>query len=86
MSFPSHCRSYEFKVSYKSVARMFYLDRPSGVTGDRSSRYALVISLDDPIRHGAQRHPHLVMQLERGAEVSEEAGRARRLVRKTGVG
>jgi structure-specific recognition protein 1 len=54
-------------VAYKSVARMFYLDRPSSVPGDKASRYALVISLDDPVRHGSQRHPHLVMHLDRGS-------------------
>ena len=26
-----------------------------------------MISLDDPVRHGAQRYPHLVMQLEIGS-------------------
>lgn len=60
--------SYEFKVSYKSIARMFYLEKPTTVAGERSSRFFFVISLDDPIRHGAQRHPHLVMQLDRGSD------------------
>lgn len=59
--------SYEFKVAYKSIARMFYLPRPNPAARDERdiSRYSFVISLDDPVRHGNQRHPHLVMHLER---------------------
>ena len=36
-------------------------------------RFAFVISLDDPVRHGTQRHPHLVMQLEIGPKGSDSS-------------
>ena len=53
-------KSNEYTILYKSLARMFYLRRPSqGV-----ARYNFVLSLNDPIRHGQQRYPHLVMQME----------------------
>jgi structure-specific recognition protein 1 len=51
------------QVAYKSIARMFYLEKPA--PGAESNRFFFVISLDDPVRHGNQRHPHLVMQLEK---------------------
>ena len=95
-------KTFEFKVAYKSIARMFYLPKASP-TGDEPSkcvlavparaprprrlcarpaavrtrachralrtrparRYYFVVSLDDPLRHGAQRHALLVMQLDR---------------------
>jgi structure-specific recognition protein 1 len=66
--YPTHLRmlgkSVEFKVAYKSIARMFYLGKPSP-TGDEASKYYFVISLDDPLRHGSQRYAHLVMHLDR---------------------
>ena len=68
--FPSFLRlvgvNYEFKVTYKSIARIAYLPLPSPTaeTYADATKYALVISLDDPLRMGAQRHPHLVLQLE----------------------
>jgi structure-specific recognition protein 1 len=58
--------SYEFKVAYKSIARITYLPLPasSGSYMD-ATRFALVISLIDPLRQGVQRHPHLVLQLDK---------------------
>jgi hypothetical protein len=44
---------------------MFYLPKPTATGEGEASRYFFVISLDDPLRHGAQRHPHLVLQLDR---------------------
>jgi structure-specific recognition protein 1 len=67
--FPTYMRlggaSFEFKVQYKSIARVTYLPipAPSGTWAD-ATRYAIVISLDDPLRQGNQRHPHLVLQLD----------------------
>ncbi|RYY32052.1 hypothetical protein EON62_05875, partial [archaeon] len=59
-------KTFEFKVAYKSIARMFMLPKPSPtVAAGDETRFLLVISLDDPLRHGNQRHPHLIMQLDR---------------------
>ena len=58
--------SYDFKVQYKSINRVTYLPLPTtarGSTWADATRYAIVISLDDPLRAGTQRHPHLVLQL-----------------------
>lgn len=68
--YPQFCRlvgkTYEFKVAYKSIARMFYLPRPpAGGSGSDVTRYMFVISLDDPLKIGAQRHPHLILQMDR---------------------
>ena len=65
-------KTYDFKVAYKSISRMFYLERPTATVGEKPTRFAFVISLDDPVRHGAQRLPHLIMQLERRAAGSED--------------
>ena len=49
--------TYEFKIAYKSVARMFYLERPgssSGGSSGRATKFNFVISLDDPVRQGTQ--------------------------------
>lgn len=56
-------KTYEYRLAYKSISRMFYLPRPSQTTAD-STRVNIVISLDDPIRQGLQRYPHLVLQLD----------------------
>ena len=56
-------RTYEFKVAYRSVARMFFLEKPYAV-GDAPSRYSFVIGLTDPVRQGNQRHPYLVLSLD----------------------
>lgn len=58
--------SFEFRVAYKSITRFTYLPLPSssGTWAD-ARRYAIVITLDDPIRQGNQRHPHLVLQLDK---------------------
>mmetsp|Transcript_11268 Transcript_11268/g.14700 ORF Transcript_11268/g.14700 Transcript_11268/m.14700 type:complete len:736 (+) Transcript_11268:97-2304(+) len=50
-------KTYNYKIMYKSISRMFLLPKPNHT--------ALVISLDDPISQGAQRYPHLVMNLAR---------------------
>jgi structure-specific recognition protein 1 len=70
--FPSFFRmlgaTYEFKVAYKSIARITYLPIPTTAGGfDAATRFALVISLVDPLRQGLQRYPHLVLQLEKRA-------------------
>lgn len=56
-------RTYEFKVAYRSVARMFYLEKPYAV-GDAPTRFSFVIGLTDPVRQGNQRHPYLVLSLD----------------------
>lgn len=65
--------SYDFKVQYKSISRVTYLPLPntaSGSTWEDAKRYALVITLDDPLRAGTQRHPHLVLQLDNEKEIT----------------
>ncbi len=48
---------------------MYYLPRPT-MKGQDAVRYNFVISLEEPLRQGQQRYPHLVMQLEvRAVEV-----------------
>lgn len=56
-------KTNEFKVSYSTIARISYLRRPSP-TSSSTPRYSLVISLDDPVKHGQQRYAHLVMQVD----------------------
>mmetsp|Transcript_36001 Transcript_36001/g.57606 ORF Transcript_36001/g.57606 Transcript_36001/m.57606 type:complete len:835 (+) Transcript_36001:284-2788(+) len=51
-------KTYEYKIMYKSISRMFLLPKLEGTA------YAFVISLDDPIQQGQQRHRHLVLQLD----------------------
>ena len=71
--FPTFMRivgsSAAFTVQYKSITRMAYLPVPTGSSGGHAeaTRFAIVVSLDDPVRQGLQRHPHLVMQLEKKA-------------------
>jgi structure-specific recognition protein 1 len=64
--FPSflkmHGKTYDYKVKYSSVVRLFQLPKPDG----RSCFF--VVSLEPPIRQGHTSYPHLVMQLS----VSEE--------------
>jgi structure-specific recognition protein 1 len=56
-----------FTVNYKSVTRIVYLPVPvsSNEGWKDAKKYAIVLSLDDPIRQGLQRHAHLVMNLDR---------------------
>jgi len=69
--FPAHLRlvspSADFKVRYASITRMTLLPLPTP-TGSHvdATRYVIVISLDDPLRQGASRHAHLVLQVDRG--------------------
>jgi len=57
-----------FTVNYKSVTRIVYLPVPVSAgetTWKDAKKYAIVLSLDDPIRQGLQRHAHLVMNLDK---------------------
>jgi structure-specific recognition protein 1 len=55
---------YEYKIAYRSVARMFYLEVPPAQGMKEVTRVLLVISLDDPVRQGERRFPHLVLNIE----------------------
>jgi len=61
-------KSNEFKIAHAKISRMFYLPRPGNLKDDDGQpvpdHYYFVISLQDPIRQGQQRYPHLVMNLE----------------------
>lgn len=56
-------KTYEFKISYNNIARVYYLPKPNP-SSTEVARYHIVISLQDPIKYGQQRYPHLVMQLD----------------------
>ena len=47
-------KTYEYKVMYKSINRLFLLEKPD------QQHVAFVISLEDPVRQGNQRFSHLV--------------------------
>lgn len=55
--FRMHGKTYNYKIMYKSISRMFLLPNVYAT--------AFVISLDDPIQQGQQRYPHLVMNLQK---------------------
>ena len=67
--FPTFLRlvgsSATFTVNYKSVTRIVYLPVPTSTneSWEAAKKFAIVLSLDDPIRQGLQRHAHLVMNL-----------------------
>ena len=69
--FPTFMRlagaSASFVVQYKSITRVAYLPVPTSSAADykTATRFAIVISLDDPLRQGGQRHAHLVLQLDK---------------------
>ena len=64
--FRLHGTSYEFKVSYKAVLSLHYLPIPTGMatSHEEATKYALIISLSEPLRQGNFRHAHLVLQVD----------------------
>jgi len=52
-----HGKTYDYTIQYKHVARLYLLPKKM------DTLFAFVISLSVPIRQGAQRYAHLVMQL-----------------------
>jgi len=56
-------KTNEFKVSYSSIARFSYLPKPNPLKAE-VDRFCIVISLDDPVKSGQQRHAHLVLQVD----------------------
>ena len=57
-------KTTEFKVSYSSIARFSYLPKPNPLKSE-VDRFCIVISLDDPVKSGQQRHAHLVLQVDK---------------------
>lgn len=57
-----HGKSFDYKILYKSIRRMFLLPKPDEL------HLAFVISLDPPIRQGNTSYPHLVLQFRREEE------------------
>eukprot|EP00939_MAST-03C_sp_MAST-3C-sp1_P004829 g4829.t1 len=51
-----HGKTYDYTIQYKSISRLYLLPR-------REDLWAFVISLSVPIRQGAQRYAHLVMNV-----------------------
>eukprot|EP00741_Cyanophora_paradoxa_P002467 tig00000076_g2391.t1 len=51
-----HGKSYDYKVLYSSIERLFVLPKPD------KNHVFFVISLDPPIRQGQTHYPHLIMQ------------------------
>ncbi|KAJ8906504.1 hypothetical protein NDN08_002997 [Rhodosorus marinus] len=56
--FKMHGKSYDFKVLYSSVSRLFLLPKPDEV------HIAFVASIDPPIRQGNTHYPHIVFQFK----------------------
>ncbi len=63
-------KTNEFKVSYSSIARFSYLPKPNPMRSD-VDRFFIVISLDDPVKSGQQRHAHLVLQMDKTPHTCE---------------
>mmetsp|Transcript_11206 Transcript_11206/g.34297 ORF Transcript_11206/g.34297 Transcript_11206/m.34297 type:complete len:508 (+) Transcript_11206:111-1634(+) len=62
--FKMHGKSYDFKILYSSVSRLFLLPKPDEIN------VAFVVSIDPPIRQGNTHYPHLVFQFQVDNEVS----------------
>eukprot|EP00188_Purpureofilum_apyrenoidigerum_P006284 Plantae.Rhodophyta-Purpureofilum_apyrenoidigerum.ctg9488.p1 GENE.Plantae.Rhodophyta-Purpureofilum_apyrenoidigerum.ctg9488~~Plantae.Rhodophyta-Purpureofilum_apyrenoidigerum.ctg9488.p1 ORF type:complete len:525 (-),score=129.96 Plantae.Rhodophyta-Purpureofilum_apyrenoidigerum.ctg9488:1404-2930(-) len=62
--FKMHGKSYDFKVLYSSVSRLFLLPKPDEI------HVAFVVSIDPPIRQGNTHYPHIVFQFQTENEVS----------------
>eukprot|EP00276_Gloeochaete_wittrockiana_P018562 CAMPEP_0184335630 /NCGR_PEP_ID=MMETSP1089-20130417/4169_1 /TAXON_ID=38269 ORGANISM="Gloeochaete wittrockiana, Strain SAG46.84" /NCGR_SAMPLE_ID=MMETSP1089 /ASSEMBLY_ACC=CAM_ASM_000445 /LENGTH=555 /DNA_ID=CAMNT_0026660399 /DNA_START=45 /DNA_END=1713 /DNA_ORIENTATION=- len=60
-----HGKSYDYKILYTSVSRLFVLPKPDNV------HVFVVVSLDPPIRQGQTHYPHLVMQFPQAKDVVE---------------
>ena len=56
-------KSYDYKVLYKSVTKIFLLPKPDEL------HWMLVIGLNPPIRQGQTRYPYLVFQFDRDDEI-----------------
>eukprot|EP01111_Echinosteliopsis_oligospora_P012040 TRINITY_DN4092_c0_g1_i1.p1 TRINITY_DN4092_c0_g1~~TRINITY_DN4092_c0_g1_i1.p1 ORF type:complete len:540 (+),score=113.61 TRINITY_DN4092_c0_g1_i1:21-1640(+) len=59
-----HGISYDYKIAYDSVARLFQLPKPD------QTHVFFIASLDPPIRQGATKYPHLVMNFSRDTRLS----------------
>lgn len=59
-------KTYDYKVLYSSITRLFLLPRPDDV------HVSFVVGLDPPIRQGQTRYPYLVMQFVREEEMDAE--------------
>ena len=51
-----HGRTYDYKISYSSISRLFQLPKPD------QRHIFFVVSIDPPVKQGQTRYPHLVMQ------------------------
>jgi structure-specific recognition protein 1 len=62
-------KSNEYKIAHSKISRMYYLPQPGSLKDEEGNpvaeRFYFVISLDDPVRQGQQRYPHLVLLLDR---------------------
>jgi len=63
-------KTYDFKVMYSSITQMYLLDKPelTQFVDDKAEpdvkHKFFIISLDNAVRQGQQRYPHLVMQID----------------------
>lgn len=64
--FKMHGKSYDFKVLYSSVSRLFLLPKPDEI------HVAIVVSIDPPIRQGNTHYPHLIFQFQTEDEMAVE--------------
>lgn len=60
-SFRLRGKTYDYKIPYKHVQRMFLLPKPDGIHN------MLILQLDPPLRQGQTRYPFLIMQFQRDA-------------------
>lgn len=65
-SFRLRGKTYDYKISYESTKRFFFMPKPDDV------HQLLCIGLDPPLRQGQTRYPFLVMQFKKDEEVNIE--------------
>lgn len=65
-SFRLRGKTYDYKITYESAKRFFFLPKPDDV------HQLLCIGLDPPLRQGQTRYPFLVMQFKKEEDASIE--------------
>jgi structure-specific recognition protein 1 len=58
-----HGKTHDYKVLYTNISRLYMLTR-----SPEDPSISVVVSLDQPIRQGQTRYPHLVFSFPRGAD------------------
>jgi len=58
-----HGKTQNYTIKYRNIARIFLLEMPTG------KDISVVIGLDQPLRHGQQLHPFLVLNFDKDRKV-----------------